>query len=198
MTMIEAPPLAPFVPQPHEEGRMFWLDLETTGLDPNRDSILEVGLVVTSENLDVLDARSWLVKQPLGVHWGSLDPFVIEMHTANGIRHEIDHGEGVPARLVAVEATAFLNAWGKPGKNPMCGSSLRFDRMFLTGVVPFRPIDDWFHYRIIDVSTLKELVRRWKPDEYKATFEQDKTHRTVMDCVASIRELSHYRRLLFQ
>jgi oligoribonuclease len=172
------------------------VDTETTGLDPWSDWLLEVGVVITDDDLVEIDAYSVLVKEaPTRVMSQGMSDYVREMHTANGLLADVEL-DGVDIDVAEWALMGKLGEWGiEPGTIPMSGSTVAFDRGFLKEDMP--AFNALFHYRSIDVSTLKELCRQWRPDLLVESSDKDKKHRVLDDCRASIAELRRYREGLF-
>lgn len=173
-------------------GSLVWVDLETTGLDARSDSILEVGLVITDGDLNMTATTARLVA-PTRRLLGQADPVVRDMHAASGLTRELEDGWG----LARVDAERVLVDWLSErvpaDTSPMCGSSVNFDRGFLNEQMPI--LAAHFHYRNIDVSTIKELVRRWYPQAEPPHSRG--AHRALLDLRDSINELRFYREHFF-
>lgn len=179
---------------------LVWVDIETSGLDPNRDYILELGIVITDDNLvtltkqdngsDLTAVFSGLVRpdcRPAVLH-DSMNEFVRDMHDANGLWAELESGRGDAATFVEQAAIDFLTSFDALGQ-PMAGSSVHFDRSFIAVDMP--ELHRAFGYRNIDVSTLKELAARWGG---KPCPKAEAEHRAVSDIRATINELDWYRK----
>lgn len=185
---------------------LIWVDLETTGLDKRKDRVLEVAVVLTDDELNELAAESW----PVRMGWRARRKLernadVHRMHLENGLKAEAAHGAKL--RVVDSFIQGFLTDNGMPlalcGDDlppqkaaPLAGSSVHFDRAFIER--DFRYFPRYLHYRNVDVSSVKEVVRRWFPDVYETRpgQDQDKAHRALADVRASIEELRHYVRAL--
>lgn len=169
---------------------MIWVDLETTGLDPGRDGILEMAVVVTDEDLNELDEPFTAIVRPTFRQYREMSDFVREMHDKNGLLAALD--DGMPLRKAWLEAEAYLQAIvPKPGEWPLAGNNVGFDRGFLHHHMP--TVEQVAHYRNIDVSTVKELARRWCPRVVESAPEKAGGHRALGDVLESIDELRHYR-----
>ena len=172
-----------------DQNRLIWVDMEMTGLDPDRDRILEVALVVTDSQLDtVAEAPVLVVHQPDAV-LDAMDDWNKGTHGRSGLIDRVrasmlDEGE-VEARMLA-----FLAEYVPGRASPMCGNSICQDRRFMARGMP--KLEAYFHYRNLDVSTLKELVRRWKPEVAKGLTKQGK-HEALADIYDSFEELKSYR-----
>jgi oligoribonuclease len=175
---------------------LVWVDLEMTGLDPARHVILEIAVVVTDGRLAQVVEGPDLVLSADEAMLASMDPVVVEMHTASGLLDEVR-----VSRLGVTEAEAqvleFVRRWvPEPRVAPLAGNSIHADRAFLARWMP--ELNGWLHYRNVDVSTVKELARRWYPDAYAAAPAKAKGHRALADIRESITELRYYRATLFR
>ncbi|MEO8486069.1 MAG: oligoribonuclease [Betaproteobacteria bacterium] len=171
------------------DDRLIWIDLEMTGLKPEADRILEVALVVTDAALVVVaEAPVWVVRQA-DETLAAMDSWNQGTHGRSGL---IDRAKASTMDEAAVEsaALAFLRAHVPAKSSPMCGNSICQDRRFLARWMP--ALEDHFHYRNLDVSTLKELARRWAPAVAKA-FTKESKHTALADVYEAIDELRHYR-----
>jgi len=174
---------------PQDASRLIWIDMEMTGLKPDSDRIIEVALVVTDSDLNtVAEAPVWVVRQTDAVLAG-MDSWNQGTHGRSGL---IDKVKASTSDETAVEgaALAFLREHVPAKASPMCGNSICQDRRFLARWMPV--LEDHFHYRNLDVSTLKELARRWKPDLMKGVPKEGK-HEALADVYESIAELKYYR-----
>ena len=174
---------------PQDANRLIWIDLEMTGLKPETDRILELALVVTDHDLAVVaQAPVWIVHQD-DATLAAMDSWNQTTHGRSGL---IDKVKAAQHSEVAVEtaALAFLREHVPPKASPMCCNSICQDRRFLARMMP--TLEDYFHYRNLDVSTLKELCRRWKPDLMKGIPKEGK-HEALADVYESIAELRYYR-----
>jgi oligoribonuclease len=168
---------------------LIWIDMEMTGLVPERDRIIEVALIVTDANLNtVAEAPVWVVHQDDAV-LAAMDSWNQATH---GKSRLVDKVKASTLDEASVEnaALAFLAEHVGQKVSPMCGNSICQDRRFLARWMP--RLEDWFHYRNLDVSTLKELVRRWKPELMKGIPKEGK-HEALADVMESIQELAYYR-----
>lgn len=174
---------------------LFWIDLEMTGLDPDRDVILEAASVVTSNNLEII-ARgpNIVIHQPDAV-LETMDPWVRDCHRKSGLVHAVKTSS-ISLTDALEQTLAFARTYCAPQKVPLCGNSVYKDRAFLQRAMP--ELEAYFHYRLVDVSSIKELVRRWYPNDPKAFFEKPEKHRAFDDISASIDELKHYRTHFFK
>ena len=179
---------------PQDPNRLIWIDMEMTGLKPDTDRILEVALVITDHELvPVAEAPVWVVHQEDAILAG-MDSWNQSTHGRSGL---VDKVKAATLDEPAIEAAAldFLRQHVAPKMSPMCGNSICQDRRFLARWMP--SLEDYFHYRNLDVSTLKELARRWKPDVIKGVPKEGK-HEALADVYESIAELRHYRAAFIQ
>jgi oligoribonuclease len=173
---------------------LVWMDLEMTGLDPSKDTIVEIATLVTDDALEIVaEGPDLVVFQPpeaLAV----MEPIVVEMHTRSGLLDAIA-ASTVSLEEAGAQTLAFLKQWvPEPRTVPLCGNSIGMDRRFLAAHLP--EIEGWLHYRSVDVSSVKELVRRWYPG-LKAP-QKPGTHRALDDIRESVRELRFYREHVFR
>jgi Oligoribonuclease (3''->5'' exoribonuclease) len=175
------------------QNRLIWIDLEMTGLEPERDVIIEIATLVTDEQLQVLAEGPVLaVRQPEEA-LAAMDEWNQRQHGASGLIERVRASEHDHA--AAEEATlAFLREWVAPRSSPMCGNSICQDRRFLARHMP--RLEAFFHYRNLDVSTLKELARRWYPAT--PAFKKDSVHLALDDIRGSLDELRYYRETILR
>lgn len=168
---------------------LIWIDLEMTGLDTTRDGIIEIATVVTDSELAILAEGPVLaIHQPEHV-LNAMDEWNTRQHSRSGLIDRVRRSTWDYARAEQ-ETLGFLARWVPPGVSPMCGNSICQDRRFLHRLMP--ALEAYFHYRHIDVSTLKELARRWAPDTMRE-FRKAGAHLAMDDVKESIRELRFYR-----
>lgn len=171
------------------EGRLIWIDLEMTGLDTGRDSILEVATIVTDADLNVLaEGPELAIAHPLDA-LEAMDEWNRNQHGNSGLWRRVLE-EGVPLAEAEARTLAFLREWVPARASPMCGNSICQDRRFLHRLMP--ELEGHFHYRNLDVSTIKELARRWAPEVLQGVRKQA-AHTALSDVRDSIGELRHYR-----
>jgi len=174
---------------PQDATRLVWIDLEMTGLRPDTDRIIEMALVVTDGDLaTVAEAPVWAVRQP-DAALDAMDSWNKGTHGRSGLIDRVKASLFTEAYVEAA-ALAFLREHVPAKASPMCGNSICQDRRFLARWMP--GLEDYFHYRNLDVSTLKELARRWKPDLMKGVPKEGK-HEALADVYESIAELRYYR-----
>jgi oligoribonuclease len=173
-----------------------WIDLEMTGLDPARHTIVEIGALVTDDDLTVLGEGPDLVIHPSDEQIAAMDDVVRTMHTRSGLLAEMEASTTTLAEAGA-QTLAFLQKHiDKARTVPLAGNSIGTDRRFLAAQLP--EIEEFLHYRSVDVSTVKELCRRWRPEVYKAAPEKRGGHRALQDIRESVAELAYYRAALFE
>jgi oligoribonuclease len=173
---------------------LVWIDCEMTGLDVEKDCLVEIAVVVTDSELNVLDPGLNLVIKPNPESLANMGEFVTSMHTESGLISELDEGHDLAtAERLALE---YIQRWvTEPRSAPLAGNTIGTDRMFLNRYMP--ELDGFLHYRNIDVSSIKELTRRWFPKVYFQLPKKDGGHRALADILESIKELKYYRKTVF-
>ncbi|MEW5837868.1 MAG: oligoribonuclease [Pseudomonadota bacterium] len=175
------------------QNRLIWIDLEMTGLEPERDVIIEIATLVTDEQLNILAEGPVLAIHQTQSVLAGMDEWNQQHHGASGLLDRVrasEHDMAAAERLTL----DFLKQWSDKRSSPMCGNSICQDRRFLARHMP--QLEAFFHYRNLDVSTLKELARRWYADAPK--FEKAGTHRALDDIRASLEELRYYRETILR
>jgi oligoribonuclease len=172
------------------------MDLEMTGLDPARNVIVEIATIITDDELNIVAEGPDLVIGATPQQLGNMDDVVRRMHTTSGLLTAIGKST-VTVDYAATATLEFIKSHvPTAGSVPLCGNSIAMDRRFLRHYMP--ALDEYFHYRTIDVSTLKELCKRWYRDLYSARPQKVTAHRALDDIRESVAELIYYRELLFR
>ena len=173
-----------------QKDNLVWMDLEMTGLEPEQDVIIEIATIVTDSDLNVIAEGPVIAVHQPDVLLDAMDEWNTRTHGNSGLtQREKDSTQD--ARAAELATIAFLKEHVKEGASPLCGNSIHQDRRFLVKYMP--ELERYFHYRNIDVSTLKELARRWKP-EAVSSFEKKGAHQALDDIRESIAEMQHYRK----
>ncbi|MCL6351481.1 oligoribonuclease [Pectobacterium polaris] len=172
-----------------DENNLIWIDLEMTGLNPDHDRIIEIATLVTDANLNVLAEGPVMAVHQSDSQLALMDDWNVRTHGASGLTERVK-ASTTDERAAELETLAFLQKWVPAGKSPICGNSIGQDRRFLFRYMP--ELEAYFHYRYLDVSTLKELARRWKP-EILTGFKKQGTHQAMDDIRESLAELAYYR-----
>ncbi len=176
-----------------DPGIIVWADCEMTGLDLEKDELVEIAVLVTDANLKILDKGIQLVIKPTDGALAGMSEFVKEMHEKSGLLQELS--AGLSLAEAEWQIIAYLKKFLTPGIAPLGGNSIGTDRAFIRKYMP--EMNGFLHYRNIDVSTVKELARRWAPDVLKSAPEKAGGHRALDDIRESIAELEHYRANFF-
>lgn len=173
---------------------LVWMDLEMTGLYPETDRIIEIATIVTDSELNELAQGPVLAITQSSATLAAMDEWNTKHHNQSGLVMRIE-GSQVSTREAEAQTLAFLREWVTPGKSPLCGNSISQDRRFLVRYMP--QLEAFFHYRNVDVSTIKELVKRWQPDVMDG-FKKKGAHLALDDIKESIAELVYYRQHVFK
>jgi oligoribonuclease len=173
---------------------LIWLDCEMTGLDPEIERIIEIAVVVTGPQLEPRIEGPVLVVHQSDSQLEKMDAWNKGTHGRSGLIEKVKASTLTEAQA-ELQMLEFVSRYAPKGVIPMCGNSISQDRRFLVKYMP--TLDAFFHYRNIDVSTLKELAKRWRPDAYSA-FKKQQKHTALADVHESIEELAHYRKHLFK
>lgn len=172
-----------------------WIDLEMTGLDPDRHVIVEIASLVTDDDLAIVAEGPDIVISASEAELAEMDDFVRGMHERSGLLDEIRGSTTTRAEAEAATLAFLAEHIDEAGTIPLAGNSIGTDRRFLDAQMP--ELEAFFHYRCVDVSTLKELLRRWKPDAIATAPAKGGGHRALEDIRESVAELAHYRAALF-
>ena len=179
---------------PSTADRLVWIDCEMTGLDLGTDELVEVAVVITDYDLAVIDPGFAIVIKPSAAALEQMNDFVRAMHTTSGLLDELDAGVSLEAAEAAV--LAYIQKFvALPQIAPLAGNTIGTDRAFLNKYMPL--VDGHLHYRSVDVSSIKELSKRWYPRAYFNAPTKGGGHRALADILESIRELDYYRKAVF-
>lgn len=172
---------------------LIWIDLEMTGLDPLHDRIIEIATLVTDSDLNIIAEGPQLVVHQSDALLDSMDEWCTNQHGKSGLTQRVRDSK-ISEEQAEQETLAFLRKHVEKGTSPMCGNSIGQDRRFLDRYMP--ELEAYFHYRNLDVSSVKELARRWRPDVLKGVVKQG-SHLAMDDIKDSVNELAHYREHFF-
>jgi len=172
---------------------LVWIDLEMTGLNPKEERIIEIATIVTDSNLNILDEGPNIAIKQDKKFLDGMDEWNTTQHTSSGLLDSVLQSV-VSTREAEIETLEFISKYVGRGKSPMCGNTVSHDRRFLIEYMP--ELEAYFHYRHIDVSSVKELVVRWM--NHAQSFNKSSNHRALDDIKDSINELKHYKNLIFK
>ena len=175
--------------------RLIWIDCEMTGLDLARDALIEVAVLVTDADLTVLDPGLDVIVHAGDDVLASMVPYVRDMHASSGLTEEVRASTTTLGQAETMVLDYIKSFVPEPRTAPLCGNSIATDRGFLNRDMP--SLDEHLHYRMIDVSSIKELAKRWYPRVYQSQPEKGLAHRALADIQESVQELDYYRRTLF-
>ncbi len=173
---------------------LIWIDLEMTGLDTNTDAIIEIATIVTDADLNILAEGPILAIYQPDSALDAMDDWNTRQHGGSGLAERV-RNSSINETNAEQQTIEFLKEYVPAGVSPMCGNSICQDRRFMARIMP--ELEAYFHYRNLDVSTLKELARRWAPKVEKS-FKKNSSHLAMDDVKDSIRELQHYRELFIK
>jgi oligoribonuclease len=177
-----------------QQDRLVWIDLEMTGLDPKNDTIIEIATIVTDSDLNLIAEGPVLAVYQTDEALSVMDDWNIKHHGESGLIDRVK-GSSISLEQAQQQTIDFLALHVPKGASPLCGNSIGQDRRFLVKYMPI--LEDYFHYRNVDVSTVKELARRWAPEVFSGVKKKN-THQALDDIRESIEELRHYREHFFK
>ena len=172
---------------------LVWVDCEMTGLDLAKDEIVEIAVIITDSDLNILDEGLQLVVKPSEAALANMGEFVTKMHEKSGLLPEV--ASGITIEEADKQVTEYVQKFVSEARTaPLCGNSIGTDRMFINRQMP--ELDGFLHYRNVDVSSLKEISKRWFPDVYQAQPKKAGHHRALTDILESIIELRYYKEVI--
>ena len=177
-----------------DANNLIWVDLEMTGLDPETDKVIEIATIVTDKELNILAEGPVIAIHQTDEQLAIMDDWNQKHHGESGLVKRVRSSQYSEDDAIAM-TIEFISQYVPQGTSPMCGNSIGQDRRFMNRYMP--KLEDYFHYRNIDVSTIKELTRRWKP-ELMDGFTKQGTHKALVDIQESIAELQYYRAKVFK
>ncbi|WP_157313883.1 oligoribonuclease [Chitinibacter sp. GC72] len=174
---------------PQDQNHLIWIDMEMTGLEPETDRVIEIAVVITDSHLNLIAEGPTLVVHQSDAVMDAMDEWCTKTHGNSGLTAKVKASTLTEAEVEA-QVIEFISQYCPKGVSPLCGNSVHQDRRFLVKYMP--TLESWFHYRNLDVSTLKELCKRWKPEVAKQ-FKKRGAHTALADILESIDELKFYR-----
>ena len=177
-----------------DANNLIWVDLEMTGLDPETDKVIEIATIVTDKELNILAEGPVIAIYQTDEQLAIMDDWNQKHHGESGLVERVRSSQYSEDDAIAM-TIEFISQYVPQGISPMCGNSIGQDRRFMNRYMP--KLEDYFHYRNIDVSTIKELTRRWKPELMDGVTKQG-THKALVDIQESIAELQYYRAKVFK
>ncbi|PCO05054.1 oligoribonuclease [Microbulbifer flavimaris] len=177
-----------------DQNNLIWIDLEMTGLDPEKERIIEIATIITDSKLNLLAEGPSMAVHQSDALLAAMDDWNTEQHGGSGLVQRVRDSH-ITEREAERETLDFLRQWVPEGASPMCGNSIGQDRRFLVKYMP--QLESYFHYRNLDVSSVKELARRWRPDVLEGV-KKHSSHLAMDDIRDSIDELKHYREHFFR
>ena len=172
---------------------LVWIDLEMTGLDPEKEKIIEIATIITDSNLTIVaEGPNLVINQPKEL-MDNMDEWNTKQHGNSGLIKSVLESS-ITEQAAEIETLEFISKYVGNKKSPMCGNTVSHDRRFLSKYMP--ELENYFHYRHIDVSSVKELIVRWM--NQAQSYQKNSNHRALDDIKDSINELKHYKKLLFE
>jgi oligoribonuclease len=176
-----------------DNSNLVWIDMEMTGLDPETCKVIEIATIVTDAQLNILAEGPVIAVHQTDAILDGMDEWCTRVHGDSGLTQRCRDSR-IDETTAAEQTIAFLSEYVDAGKSPLCGNTIGQDRRFMVKYMP--TLEDYFHYRSIDVSTIKELTKRWQPEILEG-FEKKGTHKALDDIRESIAELQYYRQKVF-
>ncbi len=179
---------------PQDANALVWMDLEMTGLEPETDLIIEIATIITDSQLNIVAEGPVLAIHQPDAALDAMDEWNTRTHNATGLVERVKSSK-ISARTAELETLEFLQKHVPKNRSPLCGNSICQDRRFLYKYMP--ELNDWLHYRNLDVSSIKELAKRWRPDICNG-FKKENTHKALDDIRESIGELKYFREVFLK
>ncbi|QJC36471.1 oligoribonuclease [Enterobacteriaceae endosymbiont of Donacia simplex] len=176
------------------DNNLIWLDLEMTGLNPKLDRIIEIAIIITNSNLEIINKEIVIPIYQTDNILNNMNLWNKNIHKKTGLIKKIKNSK-FNEKKAEIYILNFLKLWIKPNSTPLCGNSIYKDRIFLYNYMP--KLEKYFHYRNIDVSSIKELVKRWNPIIYSRLKKKKNKHSAFYDIYESINELKFYKNFIF-